>query len=490
MPLSAAEYRKLYDTLAELGGRADREEDVKHSGTKIILPDKMSVAQGIQYLTKYMKDQEEVSSFQHEFLCRPWDGAYNAWRAITNLTGQPTGHTIKSFFGDRPPSYITVQTSLTETAEVPWGAFNLPGLDNTVMYFQAGMHKDYGNIFQIIIQAPRKYQDVINGIWKEVEKAISTNSIYRGKAFDGSQNPAFLDLSSLDPKRIVYSEEVLEQLEANLWNVIRHPEVQEKMNLKLKGAVLLYGPYGTGKSLAGMRTAQIAVESGYAFIQVRPGKDDLTVALQTARLYQPCVVFGEDIDIMAGELDDGGQASQVLDIFDGIQAKGTKIMMVLTSNHPEKLHKGMHRPGRFDIEIEIGNLDINGIRTLIELSTDAMLEPDIDWVAVGEACDEYLPAFVVQVAVRAVRYALVRVDNVSEMVTIGTTDLIMAAKGLRTQFQLMQDAPEVTPQNDLERGFMRLQKRSVAELASGHEEADVEVWNRDALAEVQNNHHG
>ena len=40
-----------------------------------------------------------------------------------------------------------------------------------------------------------------------------------------------------------------------------------------------------------MWTGQVALENGWTFIQARPGVDDLSTVLQTAKLYQPAVVF-------------------------------------------------------------------------------------------------------------------------------------------------------------------------------------------------------
>ncbi|NIS12736.1 MAG: AAA family ATPase, partial [Thermoplasmata archaeon] len=86
------------------------------------------------------------------------------------------------------------------------------------------------------------------------------------------------------------------------------------------------------------------------FIQCRPGIDNVYDAMKTARLYQPAVVFYEDVDTIAqGDQTQGHVAvTQLLDIFDGLTAKSTKILAILTTNHPEKIHKGMVRPGRLD----------------------------------------------------------------------------------------------------------------------------------------------
>src|SRR4029077_18616774 len=96
-----------------------------------------------------------------------------------------------------------------------------------------------------------------------------------------------------------------------------------------------------------------------------PGRDSLQTVLQTARMYQPAVVFFEDLDEISDPSHDGDNVTQLLDTFDGITAKGTEILAILTTNHPERIHKGMLRPGRLDAVIHIGELDANGVGRMI-----------------------------------------------------------------------------------------------------------------------------
>src|SRR5207249_8115536 len=116
------------------------------------------------------------------------------------------------------------------------------------------------------------------------------HSIYRGKALVGHEEPQFLDMDEFDPEKVVYSQEVLTQLESSVWGVLRWTDAFRRDKITRKRAILLHGPYGTGKTLAGQLTAKIATDNGWTFIAARPGQDDLTEALQTARLYEPAVV--------------------------------------------------------------------------------------------------------------------------------------------------------------------------------------------------------
>jgi transitional endoplasmic reticulum ATPase len=203
---------------------------------------------------------------------------------------------MASFFGQEPPRFIAVPTGPNETTEVPWGNFEVPLLEDT--YFMTGgvQDEDLGPLFRVQVSCPRKLRPQVEGIFILLEAYLAEHSLYRGKAFNGGEMPEFLDLSLVDPEKVAYSEMVTAQLEANIWAVLRHAESLRDAGLPLKRAVLLHGPYGTGKTLAGLLTARIAVESGWTFIHARPGKDDVRDVLRTASLYAPAVVFAEDLD--------------------------------------------------------------------------------------------------------------------------------------------------------------------------------------------------
>ena len=251
------------------------------------------------------------------------------------------------------------------------------------------------------------------------------------------------------------------QLEANVWSLLRYSDKMEKHGVPLKRAVLFEGPYGTGKTLGAYLTAKIAVEHGWSFIYCRPGRDNLTDVMATARLYQPSCVFFEDVDTVAAS--GSGQSDHVtelLDLFDGIQSKGTKIMCVLTTNNVQKIHKGMVRPGRLDAVIHIGALDTAGMEKMAKAVIDeSLLSPDIDWLLVGAAMEGFLPAFVREVLDRAMRYNMAR--NAGDPTILKTNDFLQAADGLRPQLDLMNGAGD-TPEVDLlQEAFARTVRKAM-----------------------------
>lgn len=434
--------RKVLDALANIAGERFQEDDITYDGTRLQIPRTMTAQDAIKTLEAHIEQQEAETRFSRVYRFRPWDGAAAFSRAIKTLTGTTgIGRPTWEWFTKIPPQMQTIAVDVDETMQVPWGEISV-SLFRGSCYLTAQRDPEYGELFQLIVDCPRKYRAAVEGLFQLVEQELRTNSIYRGKAFDGQPAPEFIDLTGVDRSKVIYSDEVEAQLSAQLWSLLRHTESMRKHQVPLKRAVLLHGPYGTGKTLAAFLTAQEALKNDWTFVYCRPGKDDLDQVMATARLYQPAVVFFEDVDsIGEGDSTDRDSVVRLLDMFDGIQAKGTELVAVLTTNHPERIHKGMIRPGRLDAVIKISELDTGGIERMIRsVVPDSSIEDPLDAEAIGDSMKGYLPAFVKEAIDRAVRYSIARNDG--EIDKLSTEDFVHAANGLRDQLEMMEGAEE------------------------------------------------
>ena len=491
--LTDKEQKELFENIARLGGKGFKEDDIVYDGDKFVLPKMFenNPAKALKAWQAKVAEADEATDQLFPFNYRPWDGAVCAYRAIKKAFGFVRGEKIPGgfFSPDQPPEYIQIPISPTETESVPWGRFSIPQLEGGYIEFGSTMNRDYGQVFVMSVHAARKFHFFVDGLAALCEEEMKTGSIYKGKAIDGQTQPTFISLEGVDPAKVVYSDQVQTDLETHIWSVMRYPDANKELGLSLKRAILMFGTYGTGKSLAGYLTAKEAVASGWTFLMARPGRDNFLQVMQTARLYQPAIVFFEDAETMAS-VEQSETMSQVLDMFDGIQAKGASLMVVLTTNHPELIHKGMNRPGRIDAQIEIGELDAKGIQRLIEASIpETNLSAGIAWEQVVTACEGYVPAFVKEVADRSLRYALNRNGGEVGAMLIDTVDLVHAAGGLRSQFQRMQDAPEhgAADQTLGELIQSNVQKATVALVPEQNARADV--WDVEKLAAVSGNGH-
>lgn len=423
----------MADKETALKGKLMTKGAVNTHSAKDLLPASLTPKDGITFLQGHV----EVTRFSRVFQYRPWDGGL-ATKNVLERLGVPTvGVATPTFFGDEPPESRTINTGLDTTTQIPWGQIAFPAIEGTLVL--GGMSSEqFGILFRLVADAPSVYGETIEAIFDAVERELATNSLYRGKAMDGEMN--FLDMSKVDSKTIIYSTEVQEHLEANIWSLIRYTDAMRDQGIPLKRTILLEGPYGTGKTMTSYLTGQIADENGWTFLYCRPNQDELRSVMTTAKLYQPCVVFAEDVDIMASPDEYDNDISDVLDLFDGIEAKGTEILVVLTTNHADRIHKGMCRPGRLDGVVSFDSLDIQGVRRMIEVTIPPTLIGGLDYPLIHAAMSGYVPAFVKEAVDRAMRYGIVR--GKGKPTILSTEDFTMAASGLRAQYKLMNDASE------------------------------------------------
>jgi transitional endoplasmic reticulum ATPase len=447
------EEKKVLAALRDVAGVQFQQSSIERGGTKLRLPEKMTPIKAISHLNAFIEAEEEVTSFNRTFRYRPWDGAAATERAIRVITGTSgIGKAQQSFFGTTPPARHTINTGVNETIEVPWGGLTVPLFDGT-LYLSGMNDPEYGVLFAISAEAPRKYGAEINGLFDLIQTELEERSIYKGKAFDGAEMPEFIDLTETDPTKVIYSDDVMVDLDTNIWSLIKHSDTMREEGVQLKRSVLLHGPYGTGKTLAGALTAQKAVAAGWTFVKARPGKDDPFKVMQTARLYAPSVVFIEDVDSFtrAGSGIGGDQMSLLLDQFDGIGIKGLEVMNIMTTNHKELISKGMLRPGRLDALIEIAELDLGGMTRMVRSLVPEDRLDNVDYEQVYDKMSGYLPAFVAEAVSRAKLASISRGNG--KLLPLSTADLSNGAMTLRAQYELMQTADESIAEPTLEKAF-------------------------------------
>lgn len=459
-----------------LGGKQITGEEVAfHDEAKIILPRGMTFEQAYKVFERLEEEAEMPTTFDRTFRYRADDGAYATIQVIKEMFGMALGKQWSHpFFGVQPAETRTIAIGVGQTMQVPWGLIEIPifpGLEFRLCDQHAD--RDYGKIFEIHAVGPRKYKDQIEALFDAIAEYLATKSIYRGHALTGANDPEFLDLSSFDSSQIVFSEDVVHMLEGSIWAPIRHTAAMRENGVPLKRATLLYGPYGTGKSSTGQLTAELATQHGWTFFSARPGRDNVDDVLRTAKLYQPAVVFIEDIDTVTSS-GDADEVSAFLDAFDGITAKGGELIAIMTTNHIEKIHRGMLRPGRLDAVIEIAGLDSAGIEKLIKaVVPDTKLSRDVDYAAVAQAMDGFYPAFVRESITRAVTFAISRLNGQSNYV-IDTPDLVDAAKSLLPQLAALEGAGEGQVRPPLENAFSEIVKGAFEKMGIRYN--DRETW--------------
>ena len=485
---NATNEKAILETLRELGGKQVTEQSgiKNHEKTYIAKPTPMSPAQHADIAVRAAEAENEKTEFSRSFRYRPWDGANAFQNALFKVFGTSGfGKATQSMFGSTPPQRVSIEVGPGEQINVPWGEVDFPLLHGT--FILDGQYSEFGPIFNLVFRGPKRMEGEVEGIFKLIEDELKSNSIYKGKAFNGAEMPQFLDPFAVDRANVVYAKDVERSLIGLLWHPLRYTDEARRQGISLKRSVLLGGPYGTGKSMAAMLTAQEAVQNGWTFIQCRPGKDDLDGVMKTAQLYQPAVVFYEDVDTIAqnGEPE---AVQQLLDTFDGISSKGTEIVVVLTTNHVNRIHKGMLRPGRMDGVIEIGPMDAYAAARLMmgklkgklagnpeelekmypaptwtldmEFNSEGDLDPEIAAAALATL---ETPAFIDEALRRILLWALARPDFKAT-----TQDVLDAVGSLRNQHDLYTGAGEGTVNPALDTAFNNMVGGVVSDVVSKH----------------------
>jgi transitional endoplasmic reticulum ATPase len=449
------------EQLKVIGGQLTKDDDIRFEGKAFIFPERYSgnLKGLLTDVTRYVTSQEEEVMVEKTYDYRPFDGAYATYNCLKEYFGYSQSKARQGPFGPEPPQEITIDLGyvngklMQET--VPWGDMVLPGLPGSTLSLTQN-RSEKGMLFRLVARVRKADKTAVDGFFKVVEEYLEHHSIYRGKCVDGAMK--FFDTDKVRPEQFVYSEKVWAQAETNILSPLRDYEAIRMKGLSRKRVTLLEGPFGTGKSGLGRTAAKVAVANGVTAILCRPGQDDPLDLIRTALLYagtKGALVFIEDIDIIAASRDPE-IVTKILDVFDGPTMKDVPITVVLTTNHVEKIHKGMMRSGRIDAVMHIGEMDRAGVEKLAPIViAETDLDADVDYDKVYAATAGFMPAYVKEAYERAVRYTIARTQDVEGK--IGTDDLVNALDSLRDQYDLQEKASDlIEPLPPLDQMFRRM----------------------------------
>jgi SpoVK/Ycf46/Vps4 family AAA+-type ATPase len=411
---------------------------VKHQGKEIVLPSdpgNMDYDDAIETIAR-IRDQENQEFDVREIVkAAPWDAAVAIYRAMQDIYGVVLSESIKTFFGEIKPDFLTVQTGPRDEdrIQVPAGRMSLPGVEAPIFLqlFSEGA----------IIQGTVRKRDRsrLIEIANRAREVLKSQSVYRGKAIripvdgdgdlDIDEQPEFIDLSRVAETDMIHTAETDALIKANIFSPLKNTAACRKHHIPLKRGILLEGRWGTGKSLTSRVTAKVATDNGWTFI-VLDRSQGLKAAIEFARTYQPCVIFAEDID-RAGDRDEES-VNDLVNTLDGVISKDMEIMVVLTTNYVEKIDRALLRPGRFDAVISIQPPDATTAERLIRAYARDLLSADVDLGPVGEIVAGQTPATIREVVERA-KLGMLMEDRTS----ISVENLTASAVGMKHHMALL-----------------------------------------------------
>lgn len=447
-------------TLSEMGPAKKNIRDVidvQRHGKAIVIPEDLSLERVDKVLHAKMEYDNQVftpvaeieAPFVHE-------AAYALNQVLTDMFGWANSVPTPGFFGPEPPAMLQVPIAPGKTVAVPWGRFKLPNIGDDG-YLQAGVtQKDDGRlVFQITGKIRRTYEPVVKEIIEAVKDYVRHHSIYRGTAFRVRLNdqhgnplpmpePEFIELDPRVVDELVLPATTHRQVRTNIFTPIEQTARVVKHGIPLKRGVLLAGQFGTGKTMVMAATAVQAVKNGWTYVECQDIRE-LAEVVRLARQYgdkdHGVVLSSEDIDrVMRGD-DRSLGIDEILNVVDGVESKGTSLMILLTTNELDKITTAMLRPGRLDAIIHVGPPDEEAAVALARqygrglISDEDPLTESRKWLA------NKIPAVIREIVERS---KLAAIDTTPDDGDLSVSDdaLTFAAQEMEAHVALLTPRPE------------------------------------------------
>jgi chaperone BCS1 len=222
------------------------------------------------------------------------------------------------------------------------------------------------------LQTWGRKRDILESLVKEAVAAFARQAegctrVWIMARYDGWREVSRLPHRSLDS--VVLPEGAREFLSQDLEQFANARERYAHLGVPYRRGYLFYGPPGTGKTSLGMALAShlnldIAVVSlGDA------GLDDNKLVNFLLEAPQGAVLLLEDLDCLYQEdrtkKQTGVTLSGLLNILDGVAAQESRVV-IMTTNHPEKLDEALIRPGRADVHMLLENATLFQSRCLFQ----------------------------------------------------------------------------------------------------------------------------
>lgn len=473
---NADKMRLLNSLLSGLDQSLLGEVGVRREGTQIIIPNGMSIDEAITWLERKKQSEEKIIAVRWDIPCAPLDGGIALSKALKKVYGFTALSGNPSFFGERPPQIIRVPTSTNSFEEVILGRMQPPAWEKG--YLQVQITGEPKLVVTGEIKA--KFSAAVDEIQRLTIEILKAESIYKGKAiildmsyldennFDPiTHAPTFMDVSTVVDKNLILNRETEMELTANIFTLIERSQDCRDNNIPLKHGLLLYGPFGTGKSMTARVTAAKCERNGWTFIYLKQTQH-IAAALKLAELHAPAVVFAEDIDqIMAGERDEN--MNKVLNTLDGIDTKDKPIITILTTNNHGNIQPGFLRAGRIDTAVFMGPPDCETAGRFVQLYGGKLLSKSVDLEACGKAFTGFVPAFIAEAIQKAKRFVIHREQSGNIDGKVTTADLVTAAQALKTHRDMVNNQRIPTDAEIVQSALKTLAVKCFAESSGGGE---------------------
>lgn len=233
-------------------------------------------------------------------------------------------------------------------------------------------------------------------------------------------------------------EELKDTLRDRVIDPFTGTDAYEALDVGSENGLLLHGPPGTGKTyvakcLAGELGINYlpggigSIESKY----IGEGVENIGEMFDQAHRNQPCLVFLDEFDALAGKRSDSTQQSdeqkqvnQLLQELSEVEADDD-ILVVAATNNPDQIDSAMLRTGRFDSKIEVPKPDGEARVAIFKHHLNAKIEDNPNVDVEGELVRQTTgctASDMERIATNADRIAAKRQSNAPTDTEMGTDD--------------------------------------------------------------------
>ena len=224
------------------------------------------------------------------------------------------------------------------------------------------------NMRSINIECPNL--EARNAVLDEIENQAQHLIRSQPRMFITSKWGDWRRRSEIQPRSrdsVILKEGQMERILDYLKGFLNNREAFDKVDIPYRTGILLYGDPGSGKSSTALAIANELRMNVYIVSLTSLLNDD---ALNDAFAGIPAnsIVVLEDIDITAAvrdrdKDDDGVTMTGMLNVLDDFQSP-PGVITIMTTNRKDVLDKAIIRPGRVDLQEELGCLDTHQLRGL------------------------------------------------------------------------------------------------------------------------------
>ena len=267
--------------------------------------------------------------------------------------------------------------------------------------------------------------------WRDIEQAIESVAKESGGVGQYVERPpdmSFDDAAGMEDLKATLREKII--------NPLDDPEIYEQFGVGIEHGFLFYGPPGAGKT---HMAKCLAGEMDVSFINAKAGDlvskwigqpaKNVQAMFSEARENQPCLVFIDEIDGLAGRRNSGGQqkserqmVNQFLEEVGSISDNDDDVIVIGATNTPNDVDEALLRSGRLGEKIEVGRPDAEARVAIFKQHLDAPSE-DLDYDRIAEMTGGLVSSDMERVAENAARGALKQTQTSGEFRPVSQHDV-------------------------------------------------------------------